>query len=141
MPPDPPQQLYQPDGSSPEFGDQSDDHDGGELSTLSTTQRVLPDIADPTCPAPDTPLNSSIHPDLDSPGWKRLLCGPPTTHERISLITTIFSDRDDVEMARRLCGEDSQASVDVIYEARSHNISSPGNGSTDLGSNSAPIRR
>ena len=135
-----PQQLRQHDGSSSQFRDQSSDHNGGEISTLSTTQRVLVDIADPTSPGPPTPPNSSIHADLNSPGWKRLICRPPTTRERISLIATIFSDRDEVEMARRLCKEDAQAPVDVIYVARSHYLSSLENGSTDFDLNSAPTR-
>ena len=68
-----------------------------------------------------------------------MICSPRlATNERISLITTIFSRRDEVDMARHLCGEDAQASVDVIYEARSHKVSFPEN--TDLGSNSASIR-
>jgi len=139
MPPTSSPQRHRHDGTSSEFRDQSNDHDGGKVST-STTQHALPNIANPTCPELPTPPNSSIHPDLDSPAWKRLICRPPTTHEQISLIATIFSDRDEVEMARQLCGEDAQAPVDVIYEVRSYNLSAPENASTDFYLISVSIR-
>jgi len=54
--------------------------------------------------------------------------------ERISLITTILSNKGEVGIVRGLCGDDAQAFIDAIYEARFHSISSsPENGSADLG--------
>lgn len=43
------------------------------------------------------------------PAWKRL-----TGHERISLITTIFSDRDVIGVIERLRGDDAQFFVDMV---------------------------
>ena len=119
-----PQQLYEHDRPSSDFrGQPSDLHDGGEISTLSATKRTLSDVTVPPCPGPPGHPNSFTHADFDSPGWKHLIRNPHATQERISMIATIFSNRDEVEMARRLCGEDAQAPVDVIYEARSHHFS------------------
>ena len=43
------------------------------------------------------------------PAWKRL-----TGHERISLITKIFSDRDVIGVIERLRGDDAQFFVDMV---------------------------
>ena len=37
-------------------------------------------------------------------------------HERIHLVTNIFSDRNEVEKVGNLCGDDAQALVNVIDE-------------------------
>ena len=37
--------------------------------------------------------------------------------ERVSLIVKIFSDRDQVEMVKNLCGDDAQTFVDMMDEA------------------------
>jgi len=50
----------------------------------------------------------------DSPVWKRLIVCPLTTHERISLITTILSNRDEIEAVDHLYGDDAQFLVGVI---------------------------
>ena len=52
----------------------------------------------------------------DAPAWKRLIDLPLTTDERVSLITTIFSDHDETEVVRWLRGDDAQSFVDVIDE-------------------------
>ena len=49
------------------------------------------------------------------PAWKRLV-DSLTFEERISLVTDIFSDRHETEVANRLCGEDAQSFVDAVYE-------------------------
>ena len=49
------------------------------------------------------------------PAWKRL-ADSVTSQERISLITDIFSDRHEAEVVKRLCGENAQSFVDVVYE-------------------------
>ena len=36
--------------------------------------------------------------------------------ERTPLITSIFSDRDEVEVVEHLAGDDAQAFIDVVYE-------------------------
>jgi len=131
---------YHPRSSSESRGQSGDLHGGREGSTLSTIQRALPGITDQTCPGTPRLPDSSNPADFNPPGWKHLISAPLATNERISLITTIFSSRDEVEMARYLCREDAQASVDVIYEVRSHNRAFPENGSTNLNSNSASIR-
>ena len=40
-----------------------------------------------------------------------------STDERVGLIKSIFSDRDEVEVFKYLSGNDAQALVDVIDEA------------------------
>lgn len=49
-------------------------------------------------------------------GWKRLIDHPLTLEERISLITDIFSDPDETEIVKDLCGEDAQSFVDEMYQ-------------------------
>ena len=46
-----------------------------------------------------------------------------TTHERIYLITRIFSDRDQVDMVRNLSGDDAQNFIDMMDEVSLHTIS------------------
>jgi len=60
----------------------------------------------------------------DLPTWKRLTNNPLPTHECISLITYIFSDRNDVEVVGRLSGDYARAFVDVIDEASTHTLTS-----------------
>jgi hypothetical protein len=45
-----------------------------------------------------------------------LIDHPLTTAERISLITDIFSDSDEVEAVKCLSGDDAQSFVDMIDE-------------------------
>ena len=51
------------------------------------------------------------------PAWKRLISPSLSANERIDLITSIFSDRDEVEVFEYLSGSDAQAFVDVMDEA------------------------
>ena len=41
---------------------------------------------------------------------------PLTTDERVSLITAIFSDRNEIDVVKRLRGDDAQSFVDVMDE-------------------------
>jgi len=50
----------------------------------------------------------------EEPVWKRLISHNLATHERISLIATIFSDDTQVEMVGQLAGGDAQIFVDTI---------------------------
>jgi len=50
------------------------------------------------------------------PAWKRLIDRFPTKDERVPLIETIFSDRDEVEVVKCLRGDDAQSFVDVMDE-------------------------
>lgn len=43
--------------------------------------------------------------------------------ERVSLIEATFSDRDEVEAVRRLCGEDAQSFIDIADEVFAHSFS------------------
>jgi len=52
----------------------------------------------------------------DSPAWKRLLSKTLTTPERVSLITAIFSDHDQVEIYRHLSRTDAQTFIDMMDE-------------------------
>jgi len=65
------------------------------------------------------------------PAWKTLISKTLTTHERVSLITTIFSDRDQVEMVSHLSGGDAQTFVDAIDEVSLSTFLSPKNGEVD----------
>jgi len=60
----------------------------------------------------------------DLPTWKWLISYPLSTHECTSLVTSIFSDRDDVEAVGRLSGDDAQAFIEVIYEVGMRSITS-----------------
>ena len=129
-------QPHRYDGPSSEFHDQLDDlHDGEEVSTPSTSHEALPDIADRGClellysPAP------AIHADVGHPGWERLIRSSLAIHERVTLITAIFSNRDEVGMLRHLCRDDAQVFIDVIYEVRSFFHLRGGGGSVDFSSN------
>ena len=115
------QQPHQHDEPSSEFHGQLDGpRDGGDTSTSPTGQQALPGITDPAYPGPPRPLGPSVHAGFDLPGWKRLTHGPLATHEQISLITTIFSNQDEIEMIKRLCGEDAQIFIDTIFKVRSY---------------------
>ena len=59
------------------------------------------------------------------PAWKRLISGALTTNEQISLIMTIFSDSDQVEIIRNLSGDDAQIFVDTVDEVSSCTFSPP----------------
>lgn len=50
------------------------------------------------------------------PAWKRLIGRFLTRDERVPLIKTIFSDRDEVEAVKCLRGDDAQSFVDVVDE-------------------------
>jgi hypothetical protein len=57
--------------------------------------------------------------------WKQLISRTLATDEHISLIMTIFSDRNQVAMAGRLSGDDAQKFIDVIDEVSPHTIPRP----------------
>ena len=48
------------------------------------------------------------------PAWKHLVDRPHTADERVSLITVIFSDPNETEVVKGLCGDDAQSFIDVI---------------------------
>ena len=56
------------------------------------------------------------------PAWKRAVELPLASHEQISLITDIFSDRDEIEAVKRLYGDDAQTFVDVIDKVPPHSL-------------------
>ena len=53
-----------------------------------------------------------------NPAWKSLISDPPTD-ERISLITTIFSDSDEANALNDLPVDHAQAFIDVVDEVLS----------------------
>ena len=70
----------------------------------------------------------------DFPAWKRLIerpLYPLSTAERISLITSIFSDRDEVKVVSHLPEDDAQAFIDAIDGASLRTFSSPKNRPVD----------
>ena len=48
------------------------------------------------------------------PAWKRLTDRPLAADECISLITDLFSDRNEIEVVEGLSGDDAQSFVDVM---------------------------
>jgi hypothetical protein len=71
----------------------------------------------------------------EHPAWKRLISHTLVAHEQISLITTIFSDRNQVNMVGHLSGGDAQTFIDTIDEVSPHKIPRPKDQSIDFGSN------
>lgn len=61
----------------------------------------------------------------NSPTWKRLISGTLAADERISLITTIFSDDDEGKKVRNVSGDDAQAFIDMIDEVSLCTLSPP----------------
>jgi len=66
-------------------------------------------------------LSRSPPPHFHSPDWDLLISGQLATHERASLIATIFLECDEIEVVRRLSARFcnygmAQAFVDVIDE-------------------------
>lgn len=53
------------------------------------------------------------------PAWERLISDALPTDKRISLITAIFSDSNEVDTVNHLHGDDAQAFIDVIDEVLS----------------------
>ena len=51
-----------------------------------------------------------------TPAWERLVYHPLSMSERVSLITDLFSDRDEVEAIKRLSRTNAQSFVDVLDE-------------------------
>ena len=54
------------------------------------------------------------------PAWKRLIGHPLPFDEQISLITDIFSNRDEIEVVERLHGDNAQLFVDVVDKVPLH---------------------
>ena len=113
MHPHNPLQPHQHGGPLSGLCDQLDGiRDDGGVPITSAVHQALPDVRIQQHP-PLSPI-LSIHPE--PPGWKRLITSPLPKDEQISLITMIFSNRDEVKMIRHLCGHDAQILIDVMYE-------------------------
>lgn len=67
--------------------------------------------------------------------WKRLV-DRPAARERISLITSIFSDKDESDVIDGLRGDDAQAFIDAVDEVHPRTLTSQINQPTDSNSNS-----
>ena len=52
----------------------------------------------------------------DIPAWRRLISRPHTTDERISLVTEIFSDSNEIQVVKCLREDDAQVFIDMIDE-------------------------
>ena len=71
----------------------------------------------------------------EDPAWKQLISPTFTTDGRVSLITTIFLDHNQVEMVEHLSGDDAQTFIDITDEVSPHTTSRTGDGSVDFDSN------
>ena len=49
-----------------------------------------------------------------------MISAPLTTAERVALVTGIFSDRNETDTVKRLCGADAQSVIDAIDEVLVH---------------------
>ncbi|KAF9642058.1 hypothetical protein BDM02DRAFT_2731187 [Thelephora ganbajun] len=72
-----------------------------------------------------------LHAPNNPQAWKQLISHTLSKDERISLIITIFSDSNEVEMPGNPSGNDAQAFVNVIDEVSFHNPLPLMNGSVD----------
>jgi hypothetical protein len=75
----------------------------------------------------------------EEPAWKRLISHAIDTHERISLISAIFSDYDQVQMVKNLFGDDAQNFINVIDEVSTRTLSPLGSGSVFSHSPLCPV--
>jgi len=66
-----------------------------------------------------------ILPCSNPPAWKRLISDPLSMDEYTVLITSIFSNRDEVEVVGYLSGDDAQTFVNIIDEVCAYTISCP----------------
>jgi len=58
----------------------------------------------------------------EDPPWRQLIKSTLNAHERILLITAIFSDNNQIKAVSKLSGDDAQAFIDVIDEVSLHAI-------------------
>jgi len=56
----------------------------------------------------------------DTPMWKCLISCPLLTQECVSLITTIFSDKEAIRVVQSLDGGDAQVFIDKIDKVTSY---------------------
>ena len=59
------------------------------------------------------------------PSWKRLIGDTLTIDERVSLITAIFSDRNQAKMVGYLSGDDAHTFINMMDEVSHHTHSAP----------------
>ena len=125
-------------GSSSKPRDQPPSH-RDQVPVPPARQQALLDATDPTHSGPPlSPPDSSARTSFGLPGWKRLINNSLAAHERASLITAIFSNRDKLETIRHIDGDDAQAFVDVVYEVSSRSLLPLSSGDpTNSGSNTA----
>jgi hypothetical protein len=67
-------------------------------------------------------------PRSDPPAWEWLTSYTFSTQERISLIVSIFSDRNQIKVVEGLSGDDAQNFIDVMdmVSTAFSNLPSPG---------------
>ena len=66
----------------------------------------------------------------DPPAWQRLINYTRPTPECTDLITSIFSDRNEIDVVKHLSGDDAQTFIDAVNEV-SYPLSLTKNGSVD----------
>jgi len=87
---------------------------------------VLRISSDPYASAPEPPvtLPDQFLTCSNIPAWKYLIDHPLSAVQRVSLITEVFSDRDETEAVKCLRGRDAQSFIDVIDEVLSDSLTS-----------------
>jgi hypothetical protein len=66
-----------------------------------------------------------VLPCSDLPTWKRLISHQPSRDERVLLVASIFSDRDEAKVVGRLSGNDAQTFIDIVDEVSSGGVQQP----------------
>jgi len=95
-----------------------------EAQGMGARENTLPDVTHPAYPeAPPLSPVLSTHHDPNLPEWKYLISG---------LISTIFSDRDEVRAIGNLRGDDAQIFIDMVYEVYPYPLSPPKATSTNI---------
>ena len=62
------------------------------------------------------PVKLTVFVCSDPPAWQRLISHTISMPERITLITSVFSDRDEIDGAGHLSGDDAQTFIDAVNE-------------------------
>jgi len=67
-----------------------------------------------------TPDLSILVDDLEAPACERLISHTFSPHEVISLVETVFANKDEVKMVREFRGDAAQTFIDVVHGVRLH---------------------
>ena len=84
------------------------------------------------------PIKLTVFVCSDPPAWQRLISHTISMPERITLITSVFSDRDEIDGVGHLSGDNAQTFIDAVNEV-SYPLLLAKNGSVDPHQNSCTL--